>query len=836
MNFTLPAVKHYPSIALLVLFTMLGSHLAYGQITSIEGYVRERGSREAIVYAHIFLKGTHIGAISDTAGYFRLQFNSKDTKADTLIITYLGYFGEQVHIGPEANQRIEVFLNPRSEQLQEVVAYAGDNPAWKILDNIIAQKDKNNPEERDNFYCEEYSKIRFDLNHFTDNIKKNILVRPFDYIWENTRTTEDGIKYLPVLLVEKVIDHYYQRLPKERKDYVSGVKTTGLAGPKIMQFVEDLYLSPNIYDNYAVILEKNFPSPIIDNYRSHYEHYLMDSVIKDGRKMYKLAFDPKVKRALAFTGEMIVDSATWAIQHIDLRFDIMANINFVRSYYISQDYQLMEGYWMPVSSGVIGDFTVIENSADLTGFFGRKSSTFQNYRINETLPKRVFKGSELIVQSDSAAEKSNDYWQANRLTELSDEDNGIFEMVEQLESDPKFIFRKDALVGIATGYIPLKKFDIGDMYSFYSYNVVEHSRLKFGFRTSQKLDFPLKGAAYGAYGTLDDKWKYGISLEASLGREKNKVTRFGVSARDDVEQLGRSFSQIEIDNVLTSFIQYGDIASRNYVRDHTIYAEKLWGLGVVTRAEYFVNTVSRTGDEKFYNISEGQITSPENYNAKGIGLTFKYSWQNNDISGQFYHDNKKKVFRKYPELTFKWKWADHDLFDSEIDFHKINASLLQRVRTKKFGYLQYYLEGGIINGTVPYPYLNIPFGNQLVLNDEFSFNLMNFLEYASDRFVTLHAEQHFEGLILNRIPGINKLKWRLFCFGKAYWGDISEKNNESIYLFPENLKPLTKGYYESGFGIENIFKIARIDFTWRLTEGAGKYYYFLVKPSFRFSF
>jgi hypothetical protein len=102
--------------------------------------------------------------------------------------------------------------------------------------------------------------------------------------------------------------------------------------------------------------------------------------------------------------------------------------------------------------------------------------------------------------------------------------------------------------------------------------------------------------------------------------------------------------------------------------------------------------------------------------------------------------------------------------------------------------------------------------------------------------VTLHAEQHFEGLILNRIPGINKLKWRLFCFGKAYWGDISEKNNESIYLFPENLKPLTKGYYEAGFGIENIFKIARIDFTWRLTEGAGKYYYFLVKPSFRFSF
>lgn len=113
---------------------------------------------------------------------------------------------------------------------------------------------------------------------------------------------------------------------------------------------------------------------------------------------------------------------------------------------------------------------------------------------------------------------------------------------------------------------------------------------------------------------------------------------------------------------------------------------------------------------------------------------------------------------------------------------------------------------------------------------------MNFLEFAADRFLSVHAEQHLEGLLLNRIPIVNKLKWRLLCFGKAYWGDLSARNNASVYLFPTDLKGLTGGYYEVGFGIENIFKIARVDFTWRLSEGAGKYYYFLVKPSFRFSF
>jgi hypothetical protein len=409
-------------------------------------------------------------------------------------------------------------------------------------------------------------------------------------------------------------------------------------------------------------------------------------------------------------------------------------------------------------------------------------------------------------------------------------------MIDQLEKDPKFIFRKDAVVAIATGYIPVKKLDIGDIYSFYSYNIVEHNRLKFGFRTSNRINGPFKGSVYGAYGNLDDRWKYGVDAEVSLGKQKNKAVRFGVSARDDISQLGRSPSQIEIDNILTSFIQYGDIASRNYVRDMKFYTEKLWGLGAVTRLEYFSSTVGRTNDERFYEVSEGALLSPEEYKASGVGVTFKYSWQNAEVTGYRYKDIKRNVFRRYPEFTARWQWADKDLFGSGLDFHKLDVSFLQRIHTGKFGYLKYYIESGFTSGTVPYPYLNIPFGNQLVLNDEFSFNLMNFLEYTTDKYLTVQVEQHLEGLLLNHIPGINKLKWRLFCFGRAYWGGLSDKNNESIYLFPRGLQPLTEGYYEVGFGIENIFKISRVDFTWRLTEGAGKYYYFLVKPSFKLSF
>jgi len=139
-------------------------------------------------------------------------------------------------------------------------------------------------------------------------------------------------------------------------------------------------------------------------------------------------------------------------------------------------------------------------------------------------------------------------------------------------------------------------------------------------------------------------------------------------------------------------------------------------------------------------------------------------------------------------------------------------------------------------GTVPYVALDIPLGNQLIVADEASFNLMRFMEFASDQYCSVHFSHHFNGLLLDRVPLINKLKWRSLVFGKAFFSSISAANNQQNHLFPTGLSGAQQPYYEVGFGFENIFKFARIDFVWRLTPGVGEYYYFLVKPSLQFSF
>jgi len=822
---------------LFISFALLSQFLL-AQNTTVSGFVMEDSTTRSVIYAKVFFMGTQVGTTSDTSGYFKISIQGKSMPFDTLIISCLGYKTQKLHIDRAGNQTINVQLKSSLFlELDEMKATAGENPAWRFMRKLIENKERNNPDNLNFYSSTEYSKVRFDLNNFTEKTKKNIILKPFDYIWDNTNTTEDGVKYLPMLLTENLSEHYRRRFPRDAKDIILGKNTTGLAGPKLIEFTEDLYLTPNIYNNYITILGKSFPSPINDNYKSNYRFYLMDSMSNESSKTYKIRFRPKHRRELAFTGEMYFDSASYAITEINLRFDVKANVNFVRSYYITQLYdKVNEKHWMLSESRVIGDFTVLENASDLSGFFGRKRSFYSNYTINEPIDAVIFKGVDILEQNENSELKTDAFWDKHRTEKLSQEEITLIETTERVLNDKAFIVRKNLFYTIGTGYIPLKGIQIGNIYSFYSYNSIEHSRIKLGIRTDPANKFPIHISAYGAYGTNDAQFKYRIS--SFLNITKKSITRIGGTYSYDIEQIGRSFNQIELDNVLSSLVQIGKTSSRNYVMNFEGYFEKGITTGLIGRVGYFNKTFSPTLDSTFNVIDQNGIESIQpNYHTAGISTTIKFSYLNEEITGEFY-DKKDlyRKFRKYPDVVFRYQYSDQNLFKSDFDYHKLKLNIRQKVRANKLGHFTYNVELGKTIGTVPYVLLDVPYGNQLILLDDYAFNLMRFMEFASDEFASIYFTHHFDGLILDRIPLINKLKWRTFVFGKSFIGTISDANNQSRYLFPQELTGITKPYFEIGFGFENIFKIAKMDFVWRLTPGEGDYYKFLIKPSFKFSF
>jgi hypothetical protein len=126
---------------------------------------------------------------------------------------------------------------------------------------------------------------------------------------------------------------------------------------------------------------------------------------------------------------------------------------------------------------------------------------------------------------------------------------------------------------------------------------------------------------------------------------------------------------------------------------------------------------------------------------------------------------------------------------------------------------------------LPYPLLGTHLGNETPIYSPVLYNLMNFGEFVSDRYVSLRYRHNFEGLFLNRIPLMRRLKWRLVATANVLYGSLSQQNKELLSAeAPDGQEALQIGYLnwekpyvEVGYGVENIFKFFRVDFVHRLT-------------------
>ncbi len=810
----------------------------FSQKTKIFGTVVDAINGEKVPFANVVFTGSTVGTLTDSLGEFELE---TARNFDSLTVSLLGYKTQTVFVTRDVTEEIEIQLYPDNITLSEVVVLPGENPAFEILRRVIANKPKNDPNNAEAYQYEVYHKVQFDLNHFTEKIKRNFFVRPFDYIWENTDTTEDGITYLPIILTESNEDHYFRKNPPGRKEFIKGRRTIKFfEAPKIMVFVNDMYISPNIYENFVVILDRSFPSPINDHYKRNYNFYLSDSIYAvNGYPCHYIEFRPKGKSDVAFTGEMYIDTNSYAVVQVDLAFSIEANINFVRNYWIRQNYTWIDSsQWFLTRSQVIGDFTVVENAKEMTGFFGRKTSVYRDIVLNQPKENSFYSPLDPVVAADSAYLRNEKFWEEVRGDSLSEQEQSLIKMAHRLNTDRKWIWMVNSIKMVATSWLPWGKVDLGNIFTFYSYNKVEGSRIKFGFRTNQNFYKHWRLRGYVAYGTRDNRFKFYEEANFLFGlKTPGKKNVIGASYRSDVDQQGRSDNMIPVDHVLTSFIRISGKERRTFVDYWDAYFERQWFTGFATRATFYQQQISPFGNYSFLkrNSELDTLTVP-NYKTAGVRVNLRFAWGEKDLPAIFGKADKGLFFIKYPVISLEFLMSVAGLLNSDFTYQAIKLKLEHQLRLTKWGYLTMIIAGGVTLGKLPYPLLNVPFGNTLVLNDNQAFNLMNHLEFVSDKYVSLQLEQHFEGLLFNKIPGVRKAKLREFILGKMYYGTLTDDNNQSTYLFPEGTSKMKLPYFEAGFGIENILKIARVDFVWRINYREKDALVFIPKASFYFRF
>jgi len=809
---------------------------AIAQKVRVSGQVTDAATGQPLPFVNVVFKGSNLGTVTDTLGRYVLEAGRR---FDSLQVSFTGYFLSTVPVRAGATTGLDIALRPRSFELAEVRVRPGENPAWRILRKVIENKPVNASTAQSAYTYKAYHRVQFDLNNFTDKAKRNILLRPFDYIWDNADTTDKGVRYLPILMTENSERHAWRKQPEARRREVLGTRTYKFfRAPRIMEFVGDMHVDPDVYQNNVVVLDRTFPSPINDNFRLYYRYVLSDSVrTHDGRRCYHITYRPQGEADVAFRGDMLIDSLTYAVVQMDLEFSIEANVNFVRNYWIRQSFSLIEEkQWFLTKSQVIADFTVVENAKDLTGFFGRKTTTISDIVLGNSGDEALLQQAAPYTVTDSAELRTEAFWQSARPDSFSLEERNLMTMVERMNNDPRWKRIEALLRTIAENWVPLGPVELGDVLTFYTYNRYEGHRVKLGLRTSEKFSRKWTLGGYLAYGIGDEKLKSMFELAWQPTQRFGKHTHFGFQYRNDMLQPGRHHTVQPLDNVINSFIKLSGSSRWLMHEQLQATAERQWMPGLTTRLTGFSEGLTGLDSKFTFKGTESDERLRTLHNS-GFGITLRYSHGLGHLPGGF-NDPIRSLFPpEWPIISLHLDLGIKGLWDGRFNYQHLRLKVEHRLRANRLGFLSILAEGGWIFGDVPWPLLYHPSSNPLIFNNAVSFNLMNFMEFGADRYISLHLEHHFDGLFFNMIPWVNRLKLREVIFARGFYGVISATNAHGDFELPYGLKGTDVPYVEVGFGIENILKIASINFSWRVTQtDQPDILQFIVKPGFNLRF
>ena len=795
----------------LIIF-LAGSISAYGQKTIISGKIYDAQTKETLPFVNVAFKGSKIGTTTDIDGAYNLETYYAE---DSLMASFIGYKPMAKAVRKDRAQVIDFFLEPGSVSISEVVISAKDfeNPAHTILKKIINNKPVNNREKLDSYEYEVYNKIQFDLNNLTEKFTKRKLFKEFDFIFDHIDSSQAKVA-LPFFMTESLSDYYYQRQPRGRKEIIRATKVSGIENESITQFLGQMYLDVNIYDNSLGIFGKNFVSPISNYGLMFYQYYLVDSMYIDNKWCYRLDFNPKNENELVFKGHFWVNDTTYAIKEIDARILKSANINFITDLKVSHKYQEVEKeVWMLTREEIIADFTIKEGEM---GFYGKKLTTYRDFVINEPKDNKFYGGAEHVITESLVNEKPDEYWQGVRHENITGDQQAIYDMVDSLKTNPVFMTYVDVVNFLILGYTVQGPVEIGPVFTFLSYNSVEGLRPKFGMRTSNDFSTSLLLEGYAAYGTRDKRIKYMLGGQYFVSKKPRQIV--GAYYSEDMELIGQVPNYFPRDHWVQIFTSRNPQDRLIFNKQARVFTEREWFSGFSTRLEFKHRNLAARGawdfeKEQVYN-GEVQTVEINSIVTSEVSLGVRFAYRENFVEGEF---ERVSLGSNWPIFNVKIDFGIPDVFGSEYKYQKITASITDKVPFGPLGNLRFKLEGGRTWQALPYPLQFVHAGSESIFQNSNAFNTMNYFEFVSDKYVAVRAEHHFDGLFFNKIPLFKKLKWRELVGVNAIYGSFSDKNIDQMLLPDLTYAFDTRPFAEAYVGIENIFTFMRVDAIWRLS-------------------
>jgi hypothetical protein len=890
---------------LYILFTLLTLAItAFAQDvsrTAISGIVVDAETGETLPFVQVyFLKPTtnkglvasEVGTTTDMDGNFSIS----NTAGYTVVkIDMVGYKTETITLTKgQSKTKAKILLIPDVYGLQEVIITPPKskkkgyrrrgNPAVDLIKEVIAHKNSHSVQTLDHYTAQSYSRMSFALDNI--NIKWNKpFWKPFAFVQKYIDTT-DVYPNVTVSIREHITDEYYQNKPRKEKKILQKKRIFGIetfiGSTSFQENINSLFKDIDINHNSMNLLYNRFVSPLSSSVAlTFYQYYIMDTVMVDGYQCIDLAFVPVNSESYGFTGHLyIVNDSTYRVKRYSINIPPDINLNFVTKYSIEHNYvQLENGLWAPDRTTTYAKFYIFNKKR---GMVARQTKIYTNWDLESPIEPEIFSDiiTEEVAVNDTTAELVFEgYWTDSMRPEpLTKYESSVVDLVREFTNTPKFNSLALFVNSFTSGYVPtrkaefmyLSKFDFGPIFNFASWNMLEGVRLRVGGGSTARLHDQIYFRGYTAFGIKDLRPKFSGTFVYTFDKHENQPYdgikhHLQLTAQYDVEEPGQITDVVRRDNILMSiptspptmpFAQYVFHAKAAYMKE--------WPNNLMLEASFDFTNNEAAGVLKYNRIDYtphiNPVTMDTSYSQsmtnigqyRDYAATFDIEYSPGSVIGMDREGIKSPWVIEKDAPTIKLTHTLGYLDDRHNGgkgflYNKTELMFDKRFWFSAFGHLDVRLIGGYIWQQVPFTKLHIPPTSTSILLGQRSFNLMKPMEFIMDGYISLYTTYYFKGWILNRIPGINKLRLRGLVSFACIYGALTNKNNpyletnNGLYDFPHtpwedgNIEKAfdTNGYIKEQYntsspigklpymemtvGLENILKFIRVDYVRRLT-------------------
>ncbi|MDZ7607899.1 MAG: DUF5686 family protein [Cyclobacteriaceae bacterium] len=791
-------------------------------LQNIHGTIIDSETGEPLPFVNVYLKSTSDGAITDANGQFTISI---DQKPDTIIVSFVGYISQLYPTSYFTAGKETIKLKPVLVNLTEVVFNGGENPAWAIIRNAVSKKQLHDHRTLKAFEYSSYNRIEVDIENLPLKFDDRKLMSD---VWAGIDTSaldknSAGKAVLPIFLSESSSRYYVKNNPHTSHEDIEKTKIAGIAiedGSMMSQLVGSAYQNYNFYENWLNILDKEFISPLADGWRGYYDFFILDTVMVENDLCYELEVVSKVKEEPAFSGTIWITTNEFALRKIDVAIEKSASLNFIESLAIKQELEkTIAGPWLAPRSEVKIDVSNL--GKNMASFWITMLNTTRDWKINDVKDKRFYANEVFLAENYNNHDDA--FWSSIRPPDLTENQLKTYAVIDTLKEVPRVKSLVNFIKLATSGYWRRGKFDIGPYLYAYAYNNFEGHSFRLGGKTNEYFHNKLTLRGRLGYGTMDNRWKYGFTTSYIIDRKP--WTQIELHSAYEVQQAGINPEDLIEDNyIFYAATRWQTFRRPYYITKNSVSFQtepvKGFSYRATIRYDYYDPQYSF-----YYYTDPGNPESAVKTTISSPTVRFFAKWAHDETFLQNGNERISMGPGKWPIVGFDYTYGLGNVMNSDAEFHKIQLQYSQHLRLGKFGDTYYKLNGGQIIGTIPYLLLENHIGNESMFYTTGAFNTMNYFEFVSDKWASMRVEQYFQGLFFNRIPLIQKLKWRLLATANVLYGSLSPENTAIMATNGPDGEPTMafgqldpgRPFVEMGYGIENIFRFVRVDGIHRLT-------------------